>query len=270
MKKPSIPMLVLLVFALFALPATAASRLGESCDLAALGVNDTTGFYRFDNALREAVTARDAAALAPLADYPVRLNYSDGGHVEVYDAADLRDRYASGLWPILQQAVIGQQPGDLFCNAQGVMYGDGAVWASPAGRSGAFRISAFNLPGHAPAEGRPTTAAPTRAAGGSKVLLECDTNKFHIVIDAGADEQPRYRSWNQPSLPPAQPAMNLVGDELREGTGMCAHRIWRFRNGNTSYVVSEPGCTEGDVPTNAKAQLAVEINGKTQLQSWCH
>ncbi len=261
---------ILLAAELFAGPANAASRLGESCDLSVLGVGDTTDFYRFDNTLREAVTARDAAALAPLVDYPVRLNYKDGGHVEVHDAAALRERYAGGLWPVLQDAVIGQQPGELFCNADGVMYGDGTVWVNLVGRAAVFRITALNLPGHAPAQGTPAEAAAARAAGGNKVLLACDTNKFHIVIDAGADDQPRYRSWNQPNLPPADPAMNLIGDESREGTGMCSHRIWHFRNGNTDYVVSEPGCTNGEVPSNAKAQLTVQTHGRTQLESWCH
>lgn len=270
MKKAAILIFVLLSAGMFATSAMAQSRLGESCDLSTFGIHDNTNFYHFDNSLREAVTGRNAAALAALVQYPVRLNYKNGGSAEVNDATTLRERYVASLWPVLQKAVLGQQPGELFCNAEGVMYGDGAVWVSPDSHGQRFRITALNLPGSAPVQHAATAAVPGQAESGYKTLLTCDTNKFHIVIDAAADGQPRYRSWGSAHLPPAAPAMNLVGQESSEGTGMCRHRIWQFRNGNTDYVVSEPGCTAGDVPANAKAQLEVAINGKTQLDSWCH
>lgn len=270
MKKSVFLTFALLSAASFTTPAMAASSLGDSCDLSVLGVRDTSRFYRFDNALREAVTARDAEALAALVQYPIRLNYAGGGQLTIYDAATLRDRHADRLWPILQDAVIGQQPGDLFCNAQGVMYGDGAVWANPESRTGVFQITSLNLQGRAPSAGNPAPVAPPRPLSGNRALLACDTNKFHIAIDTDADGQPRYRSWNLSSPPPAQPAMFLVGDESREGSGVCSHRTWRFRNGNTRYIVSEPGCDAGDTPSNAKARLVVVIDGRPQLESWCH
>ena len=253
-----------------AVPATAASRLGDSCDLSVLGVNDNTNFYHFDNSLREAVTARNAAALAALVKYPLRLNFKNGAHVEVDDADTLRERWVDGWWSTLQKAVTGQQPGELFCKSDGLMYGDGEVWVNPDSHGQRFRITALNLPGNAPAQGRPAAAAPAIAAATSRQLLSCDTNKFHIVIDAAADEQPRYRSWNRPDLPPAVPAMDLVGEASAEGTGICRRSIWRFRNGNVAYIVSEPGCNAGDVPANAKARLEVTSRGKQLLESWCH
>lgn len=260
MKQVALLIFVLLPAWFGAAPAMAASRLGDSCDLSVLGVNDNTNFYHFDNALREAVTSRNAAALAALVQYPLRLNFKNGAHVEVDDADTLRARYVDSLWPVLQKAVIGQQPGDLFCKSDGLMYGDGEVWVLPESHGQRFRITAFNLPGNAPAH----------AAAASKQLLSCDTNKYHIVIDAAADEQPRYRSWNRPDLPPAAPAMDLVGEASAEGTGICLRRIWRFRNGNVDYIVSEPGCSAGDVPANAKARLEVTRGGKQLLESWCH
>lgn len=131
--------------------AFAASRLGGSCDLSVLGVRDEAGFRRFDQALREAVRARDAQALSALVDYPVRANYGSGGHVELRDAAALLGARLDDLWPTLQEAVMGHPAATLFCNDQGVMYGNGAVWANPEGADGLFRITAFNFPGPAPA-----------------------------------------------------------------------------------------------------------------------
>lgn len=269
MKKATLPIFALLSACFLTPPVMAETRLGDSCDLSVLGVDDNGNFHHFDNALREAVTSRNAAALAALVQYPVRLNYKSGAHVDLGDAATLQG-HAATLWPILQTAVIGQQPGELFCNADGVMYGDGTVWVNPDSHGQRFRISALNLPVDAPARNTSTAAAPARPAATGKTMLACHTNKFHIVIDAAADEQPRYRSWNRPHLPPDEPAMNLVGEESGEGSGPCFHRIWRFRNGNTDYIVSEPGCDAGDAPANAKARLEVDVHGKQQLESWCH
>ncbi len=269
MKKSSRAAFVLICVWLAAASASAATRLGESCDLSVLGVRDDSGFHRFDDALREAVASRDAHALGALVRYPVRLNDGNAGHVEIGDAAALEHRFADALWPTLRRAVLGRQPDELFCNADGVMYGDGAVWADPDRDGRRFRIAAFNLAAHVPAPAESASTAAGRSAGTDGVLLTCDTAKFHIVIAAAADHRRRCRSWNRPRLPPDEPALDLAGDENREGTGVCAHRIWRFRNGNTRYIVAEPGCNAGDVPAGAKARLEVESAGRTLLQSWC-
>lgn len=270
MKRAAIAILILLPMWLLVRAATAESRLGASCDLSVLGVHDGANFYRFDSSLREAVTSRNGAALAALVQFPVRLNYRHGRHIEVKDAAALGDRYTNSLWPILQKAVIGQQPGQLFCNADGVMYGDGAVWANPNRQGQRFHITAFNLPGDAPAQVSSGLPGSTQPASAGNAQLSCGTNKFHIVIDTAADHRPRYRAWNLPLLPPSRPAMELAGVVHSEGTGVCSHRIWRFQNGDADYIVSEPGCNSGNVPSNAKARLEVEIHGKPELESWCH
>lgn len=247
---------------LAALSATAQTRLGDSCDLAVLGVRNDANFMRFDNALREAVEGRNAQALAGMLQFPLALN-TGGRRATIANPAAWQERFtgpfAAALWPLLHKAVIGQQPGALFCNAEGVMYGNGEVWATPVGQG--FRVSAINLP----------AAAPGGDAAKPTVLLGCSTDKFRIVIDAMGEGAARYRSWNQPHAAPDTPAMELAGAAAQgEGTGMCFHRSWRFRNGNVTYAVSEPGCNDGSVPVGAKARLEVDIAGKPQLQAWCH
>lgn len=265
MKKTAAWAWLLLPAWLAALPAAAQTRLGDSCDLAVLGVRSPAGFMHFDNALREAVQSRDTQALARLLQFPLALNHGDSRGT-VANAAAWQERltgsFPAALWPVLHKAVIGQQPGELFCNGQGVMYGDGEVWANPAAGQ-EFRVNAINLPKEAAASGG-HAAAPT-------ALLSCSTDKYHIVIDAASDEAARYRSWNKPHAPPDAPAMELAGKAAEgEGTGLCFHRTWRFHNGNVSYVVGEPGCTDRSVPVGAKARLEVNIDGKPQLRAWCH
>lgn len=245
--------------------ASAAARLGASCDLAVLGASDSSGFLRFDNALREALEARNAGAVAALVSFPLQVNLASGGHQTLRDATAFRQQ-AAALLPVLRKAVMPQQPGQLFCNADGVMYADGTVWANPVGSGGAapFRITSMNLP-----KGVSLGAAGTPVAA-RKPELACSTEKFRIEIEAMGDGKPLYRAWNLPHAASAVPAMELAGTMTREGTGVCSHRIWRFRNGNTDYVVTEPGCTDGGgVPAGAKAQLEVDIAGKPRLKAWC-
>lgn len=246
-------------------PASAAARLGESCDLSVLGVGSSSGFLHFDNALREALQARDADAAAALISFPLPLNLAAGGHQTLRDAAAFR--LQSGmLLPVLHKAVMSQPPVELFCNMNGVMYDNGAVWVNRVGSGiGApFLITSVNLP-----KGVSLPAAAAQPAQARKPELACKTDKFRIEIESMGDGKPLYRAWNLPHASPKPPAIELAGNMTREGTGMCSHRIWRFRNGNTDYIVTEPGCTDGSEPSGAKAQLEVEIAGKPRLKAWC-
>lgn len=253
--------LVLLLAATGVTGARADTRLGESCDLAVLGVKDKSEFLDFDAALRAAIERRDASALAPLVQFPLRLNHADGKHASLESAAALSSRFDQAFGPAVRATVAGQKVDALFCNADGVMYGDGAVWVNrvDAGRGPQFRVTAVNVPGDSSAQGAP--------AADAKPLLACSTDRFHIVID-GTSASPRYRSWNKPHAPPEPHAVERVGRTDVEGAGSCSHRIWRFHSGNAEYVVSEPGCRP-DTPGGARAQLEVLVSGQSRLQTWC-
>lgn len=242
--------------------ASADTRLGDGCDLSVLGAKDKDSFLHFDGALRSALAKQDAAALALLVEFPLTLNYGDGAHVSLNDAATLQIRFAEAFPPALRSAVLAQKSEALFCKYDGLMYGNGELWANLVGEGKApqFRITAVNLPD--------VTARSPKPAE-TKVQLACSTDKFHIVID-GKDDAPRYRSWNTPHAPPDAPALELVGQGDGEGSGVCFHRIWRFRNSNVGYVLSQPGCSEGSVPDKAKAQLEVRIGNRPPLTSWCY
>lgn len=262
MSKPALLALLLFSALIAPRPALADSRLGESCDLAIFGVKDKSGFLRFDAALRSALERQDADTLAPLVQFPLRLNRADGSHAMLVDAAALRQQFATAFPPSVHKSVLEQKPDALFCNADGVMYGNGELWADLAGTGEAsqFRITAIHPPS---AENVPESAEPA-----AKTELSCNTDKFRIVVDGGS--APRYRSWNKPHAPPDKPAMELAGKVDREGTGACSHRIWHFKNRNVEYVLSEPGCGDGSEPADAKARLEIRIGNRPPQTSWCY
>lgn len=262
MRSKLVPILLLSVLAA-SMPVRADTRLGDGCDLAVLGVKSRADFLRFDSAFSTALEQQDASALALLVHFPLRLNHADGSRVSLDNAAALQSHFAQAFGPAVRAAVAKQKPEALFCNADGVMYGDGEVWVNltDTGKGQQFRVTTVNVPGGAPAR------APAQAAE-AKSLLACSTDKFHIVIDGREDTAPRYRSWNKPHAPPDTPALQLVGKAGGEGTGACFHRIWRFRNGNVDYVVGEPGCGP-DTPKGARAELEVLIGGQSRLRAWC-
>jgi hypothetical protein len=245
--------------------ACADTRLGDSCDLSILGVKDKSEFLRFDSALRYALDKQDAATLALLVQFPLTLNLEDGSHVSLNDSATLQLRFAEAFPPMLRKTVLAQKPEALFCRYdQGVMYGNGELWVNhiELGKVPQFRITAVNVPGSA------TRKAKSERA---KTQIACSTDKFHIVIDADDDGTTRYRSWNKPHAPPDKPALELNGTAGGEGTGVCFHRNWNFKNSDVEYVVTEnKGCGDGSHSADALAQLEVLLGGKPQLTSWCY
>lgn len=267
MRSKFIPILLLLAAAAWS-PARADTRLGDGCDLAILGVKDKAEFLRFDSALKAALEQQDAAALALLVRFALRVNQADGSRVSLDNAAALQSQFAQVFGPAVRAAVTRQKPDTLFCKPDGgVMYGDGEVWADrvEAGRGRQFRVTTVNVPAGAAAAKAPAAAA---AAAEPKPLLACSTDKVHVVIDGKDDKAPRYRSWNKPHAPPDAPALELTGKAGGEGTGSCFYRIWRFRSGKVEYVLSEPGCGEG-VPKGGRAELEVLIGGQSRLRTWC-
>jgi hypothetical protein len=247
-----------------ALPVGAAdTRLGDSCDLAALGAGDTQDFLRFDRELRAALEKSDAAALASLIQFPLRVNAANGSRQSLNNPAAVQENFARVFPPPLRKTVLDQKSDSLFCKSDGgVMYGDGEIWVDRIGADAdaRFRVTTVNVPSA-------VGSATANMAG--QVQLACATPTVRIVIDGGANHSPRYRAWNTPRSIAEKPDIELVGIAGGEGTGSCFHRTWHFTNGNAEYGISEPGCSGGSTPEHAQAQLDVLIGGKSQLTSWC-
>ena len=82
------------------------------------------------DALYFAVEARDAATVASLAKYPLRVA-TNGEEYEIDSEQTFIDNYDTIITPSIADVIVSQDFALLFVNQDGVMYGDGDVWFSP-------------------------------------------------------------------------------------------------------------------------------------------
>ena len=82
------------------------------------------------DALYCAVEARDAATVASLAKYPLRVA-TNGEEYEIDSEQTFIDNYDTIITPSIADVIVSQDFALLFVNQDGVMYGDGDVWISP-------------------------------------------------------------------------------------------------------------------------------------------
>lgn len=83
----------------------------------------------FATRLQQAVRADDAAQVATLVAFPLRIN-RPGSRPRQIGRGEFLRRYAEIFTPQLRRALLAQDPGALFENWQGVMFGDGEAWAA--------------------------------------------------------------------------------------------------------------------------------------------
>ncbi|HTO32120.1 MAG TPA: hypothetical protein VL202_13210 [Pararhizobium sp.] len=84
----------------------------------------------FDTAwekLTEAMGDGDAAGVAALGEYPLRVN-ANGESYDIGDAQDMRKHFDALVPQETRDAVANQEYSGLFVNSDGVMLADGAVW----------------------------------------------------------------------------------------------------------------------------------------------
>ena len=79
--------------------------------------------------LVEAMGNSDAATIAGLADYPLRVA-ANGESYEIQNADDFIENFDTLVTQDTRDAVAGQTYSQLFVNSDGVMLADGAVWMS--------------------------------------------------------------------------------------------------------------------------------------------
>lgn len=121
---------------------SAASHDGNPFRVA--GVDDPARVREFLAALKAAVAKDDAAAVARLASFP--LDVAVGGRRESVSTDQRFVQIYSGVFtPCLKRLVETASMEELFANANGVMFGSGAIWFSPL-EGGAIRIITINGP----------------------------------------------------------------------------------------------------------------------------
>jgi len=246
-------------------PAHAADTLlGPSCDLKITGGTDKQDFLNFDRVLRKAIQNGDSATAAELSDYPLSVNYGSGVTISIDTPATFQARFDEMFPDYARKAVLDNKPDQLWCNWEGVMYGNGVVWVSLTGKSNSsrYRIAAINL------QERPKDANVSKSR---KTDYVCVTDKHYVVIDDEDGTHYRYRAWGKSALddkPDMEIGTGVLGSE---GTGLCAYDIWKFKKGDTEFDVMGLGCGgDTDEPQDASGQLQVLIKDQLKQMEWCH
>jgi hypothetical protein len=230
------------------------------CNLSIMGGTDRSAFDVFDARLRSAANGNDRDAFADLVIYPLRVN-RDRRSIMIGN----REEFARNAARIITASVrndIANQRG-FFCRDIGLMYGRGTVWVEVVPASGAqperYGVSTVNVPDI------DSTKTPSPTAPELKLKCVAPTSTV-LVEDLGGTL--RYRSWHTGQPKTAKPDLTLEsGTGTLEGTGLCAHAIYAFKNGDTTYELSELGCSDGSEPDGTTGRLTVSRGGK-QLAAW--
>lgn len=243
-------------------PSQADSRLSSSCDGRHLERADRGELARFDSELRHALHHQDITALAILVHYPLRVNTPNGGTILIANPQALQARWPELFPAPLREAVLKTAPADVACRSDGIMYGNGMLWAQGQiqGAGLSYRVHAVNVP----VSSRPLPA------GERSLAFVCETPLHRIMIDGDGEERYRYRVWNKPRSVQLPPDTEILQGSLSyDGTGICAAAQWRFLHSNSTYTVSELSACQADIPAAALGQLEVLVNDKVQQTLWC-
>lgn len=237
--------------------AASQKPLPSQC-LTATGVSEEETILAFHSELRLALKDDDPTYLTLLSRYPLRVNDS-GVRIDIPDAATLYSKAETVFPEVLRSQVLESDPTDVICNAGGIGFGDGRLWASIRRDEDTERFEIYSVNLH---------SSPTGRSPG--VAFVCRTAEFRSVVDRRADGSFRYRSWNTPRLINESPDLELISERSDiEGRGVCAHRIFSFEDEGAIYSVSEIGCSKASPPDNAVGVFSMSSDGVEIASGWC-
>ena len=84
---------------------------------------------RFARSLQSALQRHDAPGVAAMVAFPLRVG-TEGGQARRVGRAELLRSFDAVFTPTVVKAVLAQDPAALLQNHQGVMFGNGEVWAA--------------------------------------------------------------------------------------------------------------------------------------------
>jgi hypothetical protein len=105
-------------------PPTDLTALDKSIDLS---VGDHIRVHTILTQLQEAVAKHNAAAVAALVHFPIKVNPGKKPFTVKNEKAFIKD-YDDIITPDIQAAIFKQKYENLFVNSEGAMIGDGEVW----------------------------------------------------------------------------------------------------------------------------------------------
>ena len=223
-----------------------------------LALEDT--LLSFDGELRWALTADDPTYLTLLADYPLRVN-DNGDTMDIANAGTLYSNSDAVFPEVLRNRVLDTDLADLICrqDSGGIGYGNGSLWIylRTYGDTERFAIGVVNLP-------------RVQAENSRGIEFTCQTTEFRSVIDRSVDGTLRFRSWNTPRLLSEAPDLELFpGRRDVEGTGVCAHEIFRFEDEDATYRLSALGCSADPPPDDAVGSFLMSTGEGETTFHWC-
>ncbi len=256
---------LIIVAALAARPAISANTvLGGSCDLAIAGGGDVRGFLAFDAEFRSALMRQDAAAMAFLVRFPLHVYHPGGYSTSLDEPAALQALFNETFPSVVREVILKQKPESIFCKSAGIMYGSGEVWVEPTQQGKAIRYQVTSV--SASVVGTESEKFRTR-----RITFICDAEKHRVIVDQTSNTTARYRAWDKPRSIADPSDLEIPAGQIElEGTSPCGHTFWNFRKGNTRYVVSDLGCTDGREPRGAVGNLEIYSNSNLLQRWWCY
>jgi hypothetical protein len=113
--------------ALIAIPARAQTSLTDLDKSIDLSVGSHVKVRQILTSLQQAVAKHDAATVASLVQYPIKVNPGHHPFTVKSAKAFIKD-YDRIITHDIQDAIFKQKYDNLFVNSQGAMIGDGEVW----------------------------------------------------------------------------------------------------------------------------------------------
>jgi hypothetical protein len=244
---------ILLALALLAEPGAVDPHCGE-----ALGF-DPVAIGSFEAAVRAALRAPGSARFGALVGFPLRVNSKDPGYGQIRTlwirSAQEFARYGDAILSKgFRNSVLRAKPHDLICRTGEFGMAGGLIWVY--GYLTGLRIAALNAGDFRWPD---MAAAP---------LLACETADRRIVVDRPRTEV-RFRSWAKKRPRGSKPDTLIEGGtEEFQGSGVCVHALWRFTDGELTYVVEQEGCSNGSNPRRV-GWLSVGMVEPLEQQAEC-
>jgi hypothetical protein len=141
-------MKALILISIFSMSFTFAKSLmiapetetSSGCDLEVAGFNEKESFLKFFPLLKEAVKTKDPKKISPFMLYPFKVNGKTT--IKIKNAQEFEAKFKTLITEKIIVVISNQKIEDLFCQYQGVMFGDGEVWVQKI--NGKVGISAIN------------------------------------------------------------------------------------------------------------------------------
>ncbi len=116
------------------------TETSSGCDLEVAGFDEKESFLKFFPLLKEAVRTKDPKKISPYMLYPFKVNGKTT--IKIKDPQEFEAKFKTLFTEKIISVITAQKLEDLFCQYQGVMFGDGEVWVQKI--QGKVGISAIN------------------------------------------------------------------------------------------------------------------------------